>query len=1054
MEAAEEERLPHVRRRPFRRRLAIAAILLTLLLLGLWLARVPIATRYIDRTLGARKVPARYAISDLGFGRQRLTNVVVGDPRSPDLVADWIETYTDIGPGGARLSGVRAGKLRMRARLIDGRLSLGAIDQLLPAPSGGPFALPAVDLSVGDARVRLETPLGPVGLRIAGRGRLDDGFRGTVAAVSNGAAVGDCRLFRPSALLDVAVHNFTPQLSGPVRLAGLRCGAATIATPEARVDVTLGPALDRWQGSAGLRVGRMTAADASLGALTGQIEFRGNASRTEGEAQLRGERFSVAGVRGAMLAYAGTWRVAAGRALAAGRVDAGDVTVSAQRRAGIAALAGATAGTPIGPVAAAAARAGARAAERFDIGGEVAIGTASGRPLATVRQLAVRAASGASMRFGSGEGLVLGAPEGLRADGTFTMGGGGLPEARVTLVQAAPGATVAGTATLAPYAAGGARLALTAARFTLAPDGAFRLSTVADVSGPLGDGAIEGLRLPIVARRSAGGDLRVTETCAPASFRRLAVAGLTLRETALRLCPLEGALLRIDGGKIGGGLMIAEPRLAGMLGGSPLTLAAARAEWRHGAARFALADVKARLGQGDRVTRLDLARLDGGISGGGVSGRFAGGSGQIGAVPLLLGDAAGDWRFARANLALNGGLTVADAAEAVRFRQLMARNVTLRLANGTVSAQGTLFEPAKSVKVADVTLRHVLASGTGAAHLAVSGITFGDGFQPEELTPLTFGVIADVRGTVRGTGDIAWTPEGVTSTGRFATDRTDLAAAFGPVAGLKGELVFTDLLGLESAPSQVATVASINPGVEVTDGRIDYQLLPGLRIKVNEGRWPFAGGTLTLRPTLLDFGAQQQRRLTFHVEGAEARQFLQQFDFKNLDATGVFDGELPMVFDQTGGRIEKGTLTVREGGGSLAYLGELTKEDLGTWGNIAFQALRSLRYRNLDVVMNGPLAGEMITEVRFAGVSQGEGAKSNFLVRRLQRLPFVFNIRIKAPFRGLIDSAASFYDPKRLIERNLPALLEEQNKRSQPPAAPLSTATPPAIQSSASENMP
>ena len=78
----------------------------------------------------------------------------------------------------------------------------------------------------------------------------------------------------------------------------------------------------------------------------------------------------------------------------------------------------------------------------------------------------------------------------------------------------------------------------------------------------------------------------------------------------------------------------------------------------------------------------------------------------------------------------------------------------------------------------------------------------------------------------------------------------------------------------------------------------------------------------------------------------------------------------------------------------------------------------------------------MVTEVRFAGVSQGEGAKSNFLVRRLQKLPFVFNIRIKAPFRGLIDSAASFYDPKRLIDRNLPALLEEQNKRADPPIQP------------------
>ena len=89
--------------------------------------------------------------------------------------------------------------------------------------------------------------------------------------------------------------------------------------------------------------------------------------------------------------------------------------------------------------------------------------------------------------------------------------------------------------------------------------------------------------------------------------------------------------------------------------------------------------------------------------------------------------------------------------------------------------------------------------------------------------------------------------------------------------------------------------------------------------------------------------------------------------------------------------------------------------------------------------MNGPLAGEMVTEVRFAGVSQGEGAKTNFLIRRLQRLPFVFNIRIKAPFRGLLDSAQSFYDPKRLIGATCPRCSTRQNNaaegRVQPPAS-------------------
>ncbi len=296
-----------------------------------------------------------------------------------------------------------------------------------------------------------------------------------------------------------------------------------------------------------------------------------------------------------------------------------------------------------------------------------------------------------------------------------------------------------------------------------------------------------------------------------------------------------------------------------------------------------------------------------------------------------------------------------------------------------------------------------------------------------------------------GEGDIRWGAAGVTSAGTFRTAGTDLAAAFGPVTGLKGEIRFTDLLALESAPGQVATVASINPGVPVNDGRITYQTLAGTRIRIEGARWPFAGGELTLDPSLLDFSAPEIHRLTFRVKGAEAAQFLQQFDFKNLDATGTFDGVLPIAFDQSGGRIEGGHLVVRDGGGSIAYVGELTEKDLGTWGNIAFQALKSLRYKSLDIVMNGPLAGEMVTEVRFAGVSQGEGAKSNFLVRRLQKLPFVFNVRIKAPFRGLLDSVASFYDPSRLIERNLPTLLEEQQKRGKPPAP---------VQPTASEKMP
>src|SRR3546814_10898410 len=85
---------------------------------------------YVCRFNTEKGVTASDHIADLGFGRQRLTNLVIGDPAHPDLVADWVELSTDIGLSGASVTAVRAGHVRLRGRLVDGTLSLGAIDRL------------------------------------------------------------------------------------------------------------------------------------------------------------------------------------------------------------------------------------------------------------------------------------------------------------------------------------------------------------------------------------------------------------------------------------------------------------------------------------------------------------------------------------------------------------------------------------------------------------------------------------------------------------------------------------------------------------------------------------------------------------------------------------------------------------------------------------------------------------------------------------------------------------------------------------------------------------
>ena len=1055
--AAEADAGGMPRRVRWRWAVGLVGLILVALLGGLALLRKPVAAHFIDEALRARGVAARYEVAQIGLRTQRLTKVRIGDPARPDLVADWIEVDTSLWVSGPSVTAIRVGTVQMRARLADGKVSFGAIDRLLPASSGKPFALPAVHAEIGDARIALATPYGDVALQVTGAGRLDNGFAGTLNARSTRLDFAGCRIESAATALTIRIVQARPSVVGPVSVAQAACNGVNATDARADVSVALNGALDHWKGTAQLAVAAVDRTGAGIRSIAGQVAFVGSTKDMSGTVDLRSGAIAAAGTTGASSVLTGKYRFANGLAFD-GTARARRVVVPQHLVASLDPYRSIGSGTPVAPLAAKLVAAAQNAARSVDLDVQLSAIVEGARGQISVSRLALAASSGARATIAGGGGIRYRWPDGaVWIDSAAQIAGGGLPDARIQLAQAAPGAALIGRAMVAPYAAGTSRLTLSPVDFSASPGGATRITTRVALSGALGDGRVDALSVPIVASWDGVSRLVVNAACAPLAFNRLRTAGLDLRRSAVTLCPLDGGLVRLERGSLRGGGMIGPVQLGGTLGSAPIDLTTRRAEWRLGDRQFAVTGLGVRLGSAERITRLDVATLTGSYGSDGLTGSFAGTAGQIGNVPLLLSGADGTWRFAARKLTLDGALAVADAAPDPRFKPLAARSVALTLIDNRIAATGSLFEPTHTVKVAEVAIAHDLGTGTGRADLTVPGITFSDRFQPDQLTRLTYGVIANVVGSVTGAGQIRWTPQGVTSDGTFRTAGIDLAAGFGPATGIAGEIRFTDLLALETAPGQVLTIKTINPGVPVLDGTVRYHLLPNTRIAIEEGRWPFAGGTLTLEPTMLDFAEAQERRMTFRVAGVEAAQFLQQFDFKNLNATGVFDGTLPMVFDATGGRVESGHLVVRPGGGTIAYIGEVTQKDVGFWGNFAFQALKSLRYRDLDVVMNGPLAGEIITEVRFAGIAQGAGAKRNFLFDRLQKLPIVFNLRIEAPFRQLIDSAQSFYDPKRLIERNLPTLLEEQNKRAPaspvpPPAPPL---TPPvSIQPSESRKLP
>ncbi|MFL6753046.1 MAG: YdbH domain-containing protein [Sphingomicrobium sp.] len=1024
-----------VRRRGWGRVASLAALALIALLVAIiavvWVERRDIATRYLKGEFERRGVQASYRLDRVGFRTQEVSNLVIGDPRRPDLVARRAIVQMRLKwNGGFEVYRIVARGVRLRGHLVHGRVSWGQIDKLLPPPSNKPFQLPNFVLDVADSSISLVTPFGPVGVALEGNGKLSGGFKGRAALASPRLVPGRCAATNLRANVAVAVVARRPRVEGPVSLDRLTCPSSRfdVAAPRFDAVASFNEAFTSVDGRGRMAIQNLVAGANGLAAFGGELTYKGTLGRVEGRVRLAAQRSRLATILADRTRLEGGYHlgIREGTFALLGNFAANSAALDRSMLAGVTQPLAAAAGTPIGPVATAIGRAIDRTAGNFDIDGGIRVVNFPGGGAARVTDADIRGPNGARARVAGGTGVTYYWPAyALRIDGNIEMGGGGLPTGRVSLRQSGPGAPVSGVAELQPYTAGGTRLALAPVRFGPGPGGSTALSTVALLDGPFPNGRVRALRLPIQGRIGSGGSFAFGTACAVVSWNYLQLSSVQLGPTRLPVCPVGAAMVsKRPGGALQYGARINRPALAGRLGESPFTLAAANGQIL--GQRFGFNQLSMRLGRSASPIAFDAYRLTGSFAGGGTGGDFSGARATIGTVPVLLSDASGKWRMRGGAVTLNGSSLVADRDPNPRFYPLRSNNLQLTIAGDYVRATGALRHPASNTLVTDVSIEHKLSTGAGHAILDVPGLTFGPGLQPDELTRLTEGVIALVNGTITGQGRIDWSAGGkVTSTGDFSTADLDLAAPFGPVEGMRGTIHFSDLLGLETPPGQQMFVRSINPGILVENGVITYQLLPGQLVKIESGEWPFMGGRLILHETVLNFGRPTAKRLTFEVVGLDAHTFVQSLGFKELDATGTFDGVLPMIFDEAGGRIVGGRLDSRPGGGSLAYNGVVNKADLGTMGNIAFNALRDLRFKSMIIRLDGDLAGEFTSRLAIEGVGLGQTSTQKIIRGMLAKIPLKLNVTITGPFRALIATAKSFNDPRRVLNDVLPRPLED-----------------------------
>lgn len=1030
--------------------LAMLLVLLAGLATG-WMQRRQLANDAIANALAERGVEASYQVDSIGPKRQVLSNIVIGDPQRPDLTIERMIVEMRPRFGLPAITHLHLVRPRLFGSLHAGTPSFGALDPFILSGSDEPFEFPDMELTLDDGRALLETDYGRVGLKLSGSGHLRGGFRGELAAVAPALAGAGCTGREVTLYGEVAIDAERPEFHGPLRFASMECEASelTLRDAGAMLDLQAERNLAEYEGRVDFTVASAVLADmrAQLG---GQGRFTWRDDSLDASYDLSASNVATPFASASALALDG--RLRALGAFAQVEVEADLIGENLQAGPRIEAMLedarAASLGTLLAPLLARV----DRNLSRNLVGSRL---TAS----FTARQQDQRASLSvpeAILRGGSGE-IVLALSHGQVSmgegglplfSGNFQTGGAGLPRIRGRMEQATSGALEL-RMTMQDYRAGDSSLALREMRLLQGRGGELSLSGRALASGPVPGGMVTGLEVPIDAVVSAGGNLAMWRGCRDVRFESLSLASLSLGRQSLTLCPQAGGPIQrhdANGPQFAAGTQ--RLQLAGTLADTPITIATGPVAMAWPGTLLAH-DIAIDLGPHDNLQRFEIAQLSADLSGDSLRGEFSGAKVSLASVPLDILGASGKWAYANDRLVLSDGeLRVEDRESPDRFEPLVAHGASLSLFDNRISADAVLREPFTDRAITQVSIVHDLATGAGHANLIVDNLTFDDDLQlapsasrcldrsktvqvrPFGLSCLAFGVVSQVSGSVSGTGRIDWNQDGVSSSGRIAASSLDLAAPFGPVRGVSGTVVFTDLLALTTLPDQRITVASINPGVEVLDGIVSFQLLDGEMLRLHGGTWPFMGGTLKMRPVDIRFGVEEVRAYVIEIEGLEAAQFVEQMEFNNLAASGTFDGVVPIIFDERGnGRLEGGLLTSRPPGGHVAYVGELTYEDMGFFANYAFSALRDLSYDRTEILMNGPLTGELVTQVRFEGVGQGETAQSNIVTRAIARLPIELRINIRAPFYKLLTSIRALYDPAAIRDPRSLGLISDDGTR-------------------------
>lgn len=1051
---------------------------------GAWVFRTALAELAIENALQSQGVDASVSVAALSLSNVRLESLRLGPVANPDLAARDITGSFGWRGLSPSLDQVEIGSLSLRAAWIDQKLSFGQLDRLVPEQTGATTSPPPIRLRLGQAKLLLATPWGALEGDIAGDGRLTQDWvgGGAVRLVGESGQVGGPLALRydetgVTGALEAQGERFTiagvdaqgldlsaelraspdlQQLAAKLRLAAQEAAFAGVLLRAPAVEGGLEARGAAWSGEVAASAGGAAGAEWGAGRLEGALSLSGEAQSARGQLSAQAADLAAGDWRLASLRLGGPVQAEAEALRADLAIQAAEVRATDSARARWTAPLREASGSPLAPLLRQAGAALTGAMRGAEATAAVEVKAEAGAVSLRLREPArLLARSGQSVTFTpAGEGVAITGAGLLEGSGVLAVAGPGLPLLHAELQDLRRGPDGAGAVQGAlelswrsPEAALQLGRSTVSAQWDAAGRGGVRvLDGRLRFSGGEAAAAVQEFEAPLSFMLAWGEaqQLALTEGgCLPIRWRSAQLGGLALGPLEARLCQSGGALFARDqAGAVSGGGAVAPFSLAGTMDGRTINIGFGGLEGRWRAGQLALSTPGLQIaGDGGLAARTGAVsasvRLEPVLA---AQGRLAGFEASLPEAPSQLAGGGFAWRWSpAAGLAISDGvarITAQEpaAGEIALHEPLALREVQLQLRNGEVEAAGALFLEEPQTQLGRFELRHALGPGRGELRFDTGELVFSPALQPTQITRQLLGVVDLARGGLSLQGQAAWDGARLTSGGSAVVKDLSFATlSLGPITGVDGVVTFDDLLALTTPPGQTLRVGEINPGLKVSDGLLAFQIMPDLMLQLESARWPYAGGQLSVDPTVIELGGEVTR-MQLRLTDVDLSALLQELALnETLRATGAVTGEFPLVFTPSGGRIENGRLRAL-GGGLIAMQSQSLDQTVAATSTQAagsgasfLQALQGFRYDELALVsLNGDLDGELTADIRFSGENIAPVDLPTLGGKGLVGLPYRFNVRISAPIRGLAETVQGALDVREGIRAAVRAAEEER----------------------------